>query len=279
MKFFNFIFLAIIVFAAFMIGARNGMGPWAGIGMLVLVVLFYIYKSIPQIFAANGRKLFMQGRFDEAKHWFGRAVGTNRANAYIKLEYSYVLLRTGDVEKAEQLVTSVLGNRIVDTKLRGKAIIQRCMCYFKRDNLDEAMEDAMELYNDGYRSISLYGMIGYFKIYQDPMSEDTMSFCREAYDYADDDRDIRDNMLICYYNRGEYEKAKEISDKVLEAEPMFVEAWYHGAQVDYELGLYEDAKKKLDRIPECHRSYMTTVPEEDVEKLTEMVDQKLGGRA
>ena len=275
MKIFNFIFLAIMIFASFMIGARYGMGPWPGIGMTVLIIVYYIYRFIPQIFATNGRKLFAQGKFDDAVYWFGRAVGTKRANPYIKLEYSYVLLRTGDVEKAETLVSSILGARRVDPQLRGKAVIQRCMCYYKRGNLEEAMEDAMELYNDGYRSISLYGLIGYFKIITDPMSDDTMKFCEEAYEYADDDRDIRDNLLICHYNRGDYKKAKELSDMVLEAEPMFVEAWYHGAQVDYKLGLYEDAKKKLMRIPECHRSFMTTIPEEDVDRLMEQVESKL----
>ena len=59
-------------------------------------------------------------------------------------------------------------------------------------------------------------MLGYFKILKEPMSDDTFNFCCEAYDYADDNRDICDNMLICYYNRGEYEKAKEISDIILE---------------------------------------------------------------
>lgn len=271
MKIFNFIILAILLVSAYLI-------KWyIGVGLTILVILYYIYKFIPQIFAMNGRKLYLQGHFDEGAYWFGRAVGTKRANPYIKLEYSYVLLRTGDVEKAEQIVNSVLGSRKVDPKIRGKAVIQRCMCYYKRDNLAEAMEDAWELYDDGYRSISLYGMMGYFKILTDPMSEETFRFCKEAYDYADDDRDIRDNMLICHYNRGEYEKAKEISDKVLENEPMFVEAWYHAAQVDYKLGLYEDAAEKLGRIKECHRSFMTTVPEEDVEKLTAQVRSKLKG--
>ena len=36
-----------------------------------------------------------------------------------------------------------------------------------------------------------------------------------------------------------------------------------------------DAKKKLMRIPECHRSFMTTIPEEDVDRLMEQVESKL----
>jgi tetratricopeptide (TPR) repeat protein len=141
------------------------------------------------------------------------------------------------------------------------------MCYYKQGNIDEAIEDAMSLYNDGYRSITLYGMLGFFNILKAPMAQETFDFCKEAMDYADDDRDIMDNMLICYYNRGEYEKAKEISDRVLENQPKFVEAWYHGAQIDVKLGDYSAALLKLERIKDCNRSFMTTISEESVEAL------------
>ena len=163
----------------------------------------------------------------------------------------------------------------MEPKNRNLATIQRCMCYYKAGNLEEAYKDAQELYDDGYRSIMLYGLLGYFKILKAPIADETFEFCTEAYEYADDDRDICDNLLICYYNRGEYNKAKEISDAVLEKEPMFVEAWYHGAQIDIALGDYKSAREKLDRIPDCNRSPMTTIPEKDVEKLSKTVDEKL----
>ena len=258
----------IIVAAALILAYRYS---WVlGIAVSAVIVLYGIYYYLPQIYRGKGRTYFNEGNYGAAKRMFKKAVDTGHAKGDIRMEYSYILLRTGDIEEAEQIVNNMLCYKI-KPEYRGRAIIQRCMCYYKKGELDEALEDGMELYNEGYRSIMLYGMLGFFKILKDPMSQDTFDFCMEAYDYADDDRDIRDNMLICYYNRGEYEKAKEISDLVLEKEPKFVEAWYHGAQVEFKLGNYEEALRMLDRTSECNRSFMTTISVDEIEKLREEI--------
>ena len=265
----------ILVAAALILAYRYS---WVlGIAVSIVLVLYGIYYYLPQIYRVKGRQYFNEGNYHAAKRMFKKAVDTGHAKGDIRMEYSYILLRTGDIDEAEQVVNNMLCYKI-KPEYRGRAIIQRCMCYYKKGNLDEAIEDGMELFNEGYRSIMLYGMLGFFKILKDPMSQDTFDFCLEAYDYADDDRDIRDNLLICYYNRGEYEKAKEISDKVLEKNPKFVEAWYHGAQVDYKLGNYEDALKKLDKTAECNRSFMTTIPELDIMKLREEIKATMRGK-
>ena len=168
-----------------------------GIIVSLLLLGYGIYHYLPQIYSMQGRKYFKAGNYDAAKLLFKKAVDTGHAKGDIRMEYSYILLRTGDIDEAEQIVNNMLCYKI-KPEFRGRAIIQRCMCYYKKGNLDEALEDGMELYNEGYRSIMLYGMLGFFKILKDPMSEETFNFCREAYEYVDDDRDIRDNLLICY---------------------------------------------------------------------------------
>lgn len=264
---------AILVFGALFFSYRF---HWAaGVIVTLLLIAYGIYHYLPTIYSVQGRKCFAAADYAGAKAKLKKAIDTGHANGNIKMEYSYILLRTGDIEEAEQVVNSLLCYKSLKPEFRGRAIIQRCMCYYKRGNFDEALSDAQELFDDGYRSIMLYGMLGYFKIVKDPMSSETFDFCMEAYEYADDDRDICDNMLICYYNRGEYEKALEISDKVLEKNPKFVEAWYHGAQIDFKLGKYEDALEKINKTEECNRSFMTTISVEEVDKLREEIKAQL----
>ena len=38
------------------------------------------------------------------------------------------------------------------------------MVYYKQGRLDEAIEDAQSMMNEGYRNSSIYGMLGYFKL-------------------------------------------------------------------------------------------------------------------
>lgn len=54
---------------------------------------------------------------------------------------------------------------------------------------------------------------------------ETTKLCEEAYDYNSDDRDIKDNLSICYFRKGEYEKAEKISDELVGSAPNFVEGF------------------------------------------------------
>lgn len=241
---------------------------------IAALAVYLISIIIPFTYKFKSRKALANGDFVNARLYYKKALKCSKYNFKTQIEYVYIIMRTGDFEEALNAMNRLLSYKM-EPKNRNLATIQRCMCYYKTGNLEEAYKDAQELYDDGYRSIMLYGLLGYFKILKAPLADETFEFCTEAYEYADDDRDICDNLLICYYNIGEYNKAKEISDAVLEKEPMFVEAWYHGAQIDIALGDYKSAREKLDRIPDCNRSPMTTIPEKDVEKLSKTVDEKL----
>lgn len=241
---------------------------WAALAVYLISII------IPFSYKYRSRKALANGDFVNAKRYYQRALKCSKYNFKTQMEYVYIILRTGDFEEALDVMNKLLSYKM-EPKNRNLATIQRCMCYYKTGNLKDAYKDAQEMYDDGYRSIMLYGLLGYFKILKEPLSDETFEFCLEAYEYADDDRDICDNLLICYYNRGEYQKAKEISDAVLDKAPKFVEAWYHGAQIDIALGDYKSAREKLDKIPDCNRSPMTTIPEEDVKELSNKVDKKL----
>lgn len=240
----------------------------------ICAAIWALASFIPFSYKYKSRKALANGNFADAKRYYQKAIKCSKYNFKTQMEYVYIILRTGDFEEALNTMNKLLSYKM-DPQNRKLATIQRCMCYYKTGDLDSAYNDAAELYDDGYRSIILYGLLGYFKILKSPLSDSTFDFCREAYEYADDDRDICDNMLICHYNRSEYKKAKEISDSVLEKMPKFVEAWYHGAQIDVALGDYKSAREKLDKIPDCNRSPMTTIPEEDVIKLNDTVNKKL----
>ena len=99
----------------------------------------------------------------------------------------------------------------------------------------------------------------------------TLKLCEEAYDYNSDDRDIKDNLSICYFRKGEYEKAEKISDELVVAAPNFVEGFYHGIQIAMKLNKYDKAAEYAEKLKECKRSGMTTVTEEEVNKLIQEV--------
>ena len=119
-----------------------------------------------------------------------------------------MLLRTGYADEAEKVLDPIIRVKGLAPE-KNLAKQQRCMVYYKQGRLDEAIEDAQSMMNEGYRNSSIYGMLGYFKLLRNDDLDETTKLCEEAYDYNSDDRDIKDNLSICYFRKGEYEKAEK----------------------------------------------------------------------
>ncbi len=262
--------VAIIIFLAF----RTSIV--LGIIASLCVIAYAIYQYIPTFWAVRAQKAFADGNFQEAKRLYKKSVDTKHAKIQIRINYAYALMRTGDFDEAERVLTPIV--RMKNTKknnFKMNAKQQRCMVYYKQGRLDEAMEDAMEMFESGYKNTQMYGMIGYFKLIRGDDMDEVTKFCEEAYDFNSDDRDIMDNLSLCYYKKGEYDKAAELSDKIIADAPKFVEAYYHGAQIAVKRGEYKKAEELMSHIDECRWSNMTTVSREEVDELNKEIEENL----
>lgn len=269
MKFISILVVAIAVYFAYKFSL------WLGLGVTAVVVIYAIYALMPAFYEIQANKAYQAGDFNKSRDWYKKAYDTNRAKVNTKTSYAYILMRTGEMDLAETILNGIIRTKGIKTEQKNYAKQQRCMVYYKQGKLDEAIEEANEIFDNGnYKNTTLYGMLGYFKYLTEP-AEDALKFCLEAYEYNSDDRDITDNLSLCYYKIGEYEKAKELSDKIISQNPQFVEAYYHGAQIAVKCGDYSTAKEYLEKIPDCRWSNMTTVTHEEVDTLTKEVNEKL----
>lgn len=265
----------VCLFVAFFLSYTTSV--WLGLAVTVIALLYGAYAYIPTYWAVKAQKAFNDGDFKLSEKMFKKSISTGRAKATIKINYAYTLMRTGKFNEAEKILDSII--RTKDPKLskeRMSAKLQRCMVYFKQGKLDEALADALEMFDNGnYKNTQLYGMIGYFKLISGRNLTEATKFCEEAYDYNSDDRDIMDNLSLCYYEQGEYDKAAKLSDKIIKEDPKFVEAYYHGAQIAVKRGDYKKAKELMSHIDSCRWSAMTTVSREEVDDLNRIIDRRV----
>ncbi len=234
--------------------------------LVVLVIIYMVYAYWPSFYAYKGNMAFSKKDLEKARYWYEKAYNCKNANLTIKNFYAIVLLRSGEPQKAEEVLNLILMNKAVKPQKRNEAKQTRCMAIYKQGRLDEAMEECEELF-ETYKNTIMYGMLGLFKILKGEDPHKILDFCLEAYDYNSDDRDILDNLFIAYYNLGEYDKAREISDTLTERETTFVEGFYHRALLEEKCGNIDLARKMAEEIDDCARSYMTTVSEEEVAEL------------
>ncbi len=238
------------------------------VGFIIMFAILglLIYKALPFFWAALGNRAYNADDMPKMQKYYDKAIATGRANANTYTTYVLMLMRSGEIDKANKIAT----NAIASPKLKKieKYVLKeyRTLIFYKQGNTEEALEDAREIF-EAYKNTTIYSLLGYLMLACNEPADETLEFCLEAYDYNSDDRDIVDNLALAYYKKGDLENAKKYADEVLEMSPAFVEAHYHSALIAKAMGDTEAAKAYLDDMGDCIRTALTTVSEEEVEAL------------
>ena len=240
--------------------------PIVGLAVTTVMLIIGLYKFLPTIYSMQGNKAFSEGRQNDSIKWYKKAAATGRASDAVMNGYGMVLLRCGFPEDAERVFDSIVCKKSAKAEDKNRAKQYRTLCYYKEGRMDEALEDAKELFME-YRTTVNYGIMGLFMALSDTPNEELLKFCIEAYEYNCDDRDIADNLVVAHLKCGQYDAASALCANITENHPQFVEGFYHGAIAEKNLGNNEKAKEYLDKISDCKRTFMTTVSEEEIESL------------
>ena len=246
------------------------LNPIIGIVLTSVLLIIGLYKFLPTIYSMQGNKAFSEGRQNDAIKWYKKAAATGRASDAVMNGYGMVLLRCGFPVDAERVFDAIVCKKSAKSEDKNRAKQYRTLCYYKQGRMDEALEDAKELFME-YRTTVNYGIMGLFMALTDAPREELLTFCGEAYEYNSDDRDIADNLAVALIKCEKYDEAAKLCAGIIENHPQFVEGYYHGAIAEKMLGNREKAREYLDKTAECKRTFMTTVSEEEIKALKEEI--------
>ena len=239
---------------------------WLGLILTLGAVVFLLIKNISAVYALLGSRAYASNKPHKAIKWFQKAVETGKANGTIRNKYAMILLRTGNPKSAEEEFNAIISSKAYSAEDKRSAKQYRCMAYLKQGNTDMALSEAKELFGEVKNTIT-YGIMGYLMQLVDTDNNELLALCEEAYDYNSDDRDIIDNLIVALIRNGQLDRAKNLADELREKHPTFIEAFYHSAVIELKLGNKEAAREHLSRIPDCRRSFLTTVSEEEIALL------------
>lgn len=229
------------------------------------LLIFAIYKLLPAILKNFAIRALSKGDNEKAVSLYKKASQMFGGNNQYKTEYALVLMRIGNFKEAETVLNTIILDRKIPQKDKINAKTYRAMAYHKEGRTEEAKEEMAELFETAKTTVA-YGLFGYLKQLD---GSSALDFCLEAYDYNSDDRDICDNLLVAYTRTGDFDKADEIAKDLREKYPQFVEGFYHSALLEAKKGNKEKATEYLEKTKTCIRSMLTTVSQEDIEKLKE----------
>ena len=270
--------LLLIVAVGYLIYTAFQFSVAAGIGAVIAVAAYGYFKWYTDFCVSKAKAEYRKDP-EKAFVWFERAEKKGMNIGQMQA-YAYYLMREGHVEKSEALYKKILSQN-VKPELRYKLRSDLAVLMLKTGRIDEALEELEEI-TLNYTTTTTYGTLGYLYLLKNNKRK-AVEYNEEAYEYNSDDPVILDNMIQLHIKLGEYKKATEYGNKLIEKKPYFIEAYYDTAFAYCKLGEFDTAEEMLEKGKDCRITFMSSVKEEEVEMLkraisgrSTAVEHKLG---
>lgn len=243
----------------------------------IFVAIFFINLILrfrPYYYIIKANRSYKANKKDEAISFYKKASSFKNCSYSIKIMYAFLLLKSGKLNEADNMLSNILNAKKTDAHDKYKAKMIYALVLWKKDKIDEAVKLLYEVY-DQYKNISLYEILGTLLVVKGE-AQKAVDFNKEAYDYDKGDTVIIDNFGKSYYLLGQYEKAMEMYKMLLEKKPEFPEAYYNYGLVLLSMGDKEKALENMEDALKYSFSYLSTVTKEEVEnKISELNNSKV----
>lgn len=252
----SFIIPVIVIIVAF---TRS---IWLGFTAILLYLAVLLYVKRVLLYTLMGSRNYSLGKTEQALKWLKRAHETKKSSARPSVSYAYILLKSGDSVKSEEILQKLLKDNPSnqDTPYIKSNL---ALVLWKKGELDAAigmLEDLMKT----YKTTTVYGSLGYLYILKGDL-EKALQFNLEAKDYNSVDKVILDNLGQNYYLLGSYDKAKEIYEPLITQTPGFPEPYYNYALVLEKLGEPESAFEMAKKALNYKFTYLSSISRDEVE--------------
>ena len=240
------------------------------IGWIIgLVAVVYLFVRRADIVAGIARIQYGKGNTERAMKLYDFAYKFGKMKFNSALNYAYLTLKTGDIDKADKLF-----NMLRMTPLKPQEKIQlkasHALVYWKRGDIADAIEMLEEVIEKA-PSTTTYGSLGYMYIY-DGKYQKALEFNLKAYDYNSSDIIITENVALTYFKLGEMDKAKEYYDKLMPMNPPYPDCLYEYGQFLIKCGDTQEGIKYYKKALECNFSFLSIVKRTDIIREIEQLE-------
>ena len=241
--------------------------------LIILGVILYFKRAT--FYSLRAQMLFNTDK-QKAFDLFEKAYKTNKMKPQIALLYCYLLLRDAQVDVADKKIDEILEKyktNLSETDIKN-AHLNKALIKWKSSDLSGAIKKAEALYESGFKTTALYGVLGYWYIL-DNQYQKAFEINKEAYEYNNSDLIIADNLAQNYYLLGDLEKSYEMYLQILKKEPTFIEPYYNFALVLIEKNEKDMAIKYLKKALEIEEKFLSDITHKQINELL----NKLGNDA
>lgn len=234
------------------------MGKTIRLIMAFLILIGFIKRG--DICAFFGKIAYQKGNEEKCLKWVERGAKIGNMSFNNKLLHGYLVLRSGDTERANKLF-NLLGMERLNFNQKMKLKSNKALCTWKMGDIDGAIEQYEEVIKEA-PTTTVYGSLGYLYILNNQF-EKALEFNKEAYDYNSDNNNILDNLANSYLKLKDYENAEKYYKMLFERNPDFSECYFEYGKYLFEKG-NEEGVEYIKKALSCKFSPLSPVTRHNI---------------
>jgi len=234
---------AVIVLGAIILISFLNINIWIKLAADAVIILTYVFMMRGYIYVAFGGLNFKKGRMEKAWKYLDKALRAG-VDADRRNMIGSAYIQQGDAARGVQVLEDVISDpKAADH--RNVAIVTCSMGYWRLGQRDKAMSSLEELRETGYRNDNLSINLETYLLETGNLDRVREIMGENRADRTENNG-LMDNRGWYYILTGEWQKAKEVFDELIdERNAKFPEAYLHGAQVSIHNG---DVRQAIDRM-------------------------------
>ncbi len=245
-----------VILCAFYLG-----GLIWGLAAFLLYSLISFYIKLPDILLVRGAKQYTTDK-QRGLATMEKAMKTGRLQAKYIVYYSFVCLKSGELERAARILDAA-AHKKMDEETACRAVVNRALLLWKEGDLEKAIS-LLEQQLTSRKDKAVYGTLGQFLLLNGQLQR-ALELNKEAYAFDRYDESITDNLALSYRLSGDldssYHMYKELTDKKLGI-PV---PYYHAGETFYAMGKKEEAVEVMEKALDYPFSFLAVVGREEIE--------------
>ena len=236
--------LMALAFAAAMVGVfLLKINIWVKVGIDVLLILLFLYIRRGYIFFYRGAVAINKGPAEKIWPNFEKALKAG-VDTERQLMIGSAFVQRGDAARGLEILEKIIANPKAGDSAK-TATVTSSMGYWRLGDMDKAIKVLEELQATGYRDDNLSVNLESYLL-----EKKDLEGAKKAIDTGRPEKTetngLMDNRGWYYIQNGEWDKAKEVYDELIDdRNAKFPEAYLHGAQVS----IHEnDIEQAIDRL-------------------------------
>ncbi|MGM9551051.1 MAG: tetratricopeptide repeat protein [Clostridia bacterium] len=241
---------------------------------IILAILISALLNLPMLYMFRGNSCYKKGQYKEAVNLYKKAYKTKRLSVDMEIYCGYILIKEGDMETGEKILTEVSQKKLNDRQ-KNSLDANMAILLWKKGELDSAIDLLQSLW-ERCESVNVAGTLGALMLLrarEDKNYEKPLEFCTQANKKFTYEKTILANLGECYYSMGENEKAIKTFEELMDCGTTSPTPFYYYGCALLKADRREEGKEMFNHALRLRFTNLSTISKKTIKSALEEIER------